>query len=144
MRIDEIRRTGPTKAENKKNKNSSAGAGDFDKLLESDSSSEAEESQESSPTSAASPANPFLALQEIEDREGEKEEFRQYSRQVLKSLEEVKWGLLEGELNLSHIKELKVMLENKAKNFTDPKIKEVCEELQLRAAVEIAKYETNS
>ncbi len=143
MRIDENKLDTSAKIrENKKNQKKATSTGsDFDSLLSSTSAESSNEAEGTNQASGASPTNPFLALQELEPREEEKREFKEYSEQMFEALDSLKLALLEGNLSKQHLKNLQTTLEKKAGDFKDPKIKEACKDLQLRAAVELAKFE---
>ncbi|MBL0319464.1 MAG: flagellar assembly protein FliX [Alphaproteobacteria bacterium] len=116
------------------------GKGDFSKELSAQmSTSDAEES------SAASPAhyiNPLLALQEIApDERGAKREAVDHGQQLLEKLEAVRLALLNGHLTLGQIKELQALLNRTHLAFQDPELESIIADIELRAAVEVAKFE---
>jgi len=84
----------------------------------------------------------LLALQEVGNPlEGRRRAVRRASR-ILDILDEVKLALLDGELSLTQLDRLRRAVSEERGLTSDPRLDGVLDEIELRAAVEIAKLET--
>jgi len=91
------------------------------------------------PTGAAGTIDGILALQEVdEDGRGSRQE-RERGEDILDRLDEIRHGLLTGRVNPKTLQTLLVQVRQQRQTFTDPRLKEILEEIELRAAVELAK-----
>ncbi len=131
--------TPPVKATDKtrkKGSSSSASGVDFDGFL-----SGTEETHETSQTQAASGVNTFLFMQEVSDEEVARQRAMQQGKQVIQALEQLHRDLLMGTVPLSTLSRLQGTIERQRETFTDPRLKQLLDEIELRAAVELAKLE---
>ncbi len=116
-------------------KKSLNGSDDFSAYL-----SETDEAA-SSPSIAApasmSAMGALLALQEVGTGAVSAKE---YGEQLLSQLDNLRYSLLSGEMNRSDLEQLKEATEQSKEETIDPRIREILEEIELRAMVELAKY----
>lgn len=105
--------------------------------------SEPEEAQSVSSTNPLSNIDSLLSLQGIGTSIDGRRRARQYGEDVLKSLEVLLHDLLMGEIPLTHLQELADLMQQQREfGDLDPKMQEIVEEIETRALVELAKYET--
>jgi hypothetical protein len=91
------------------------------------------------PTGAAGTIDGILALQEVdEDGRGSRQE-RERGEDILDRLDEIRHGLLTGRVNPATLQSLLARVRQQRQTFTDPRLTEILEEIELRAAVELAK-----
>jgi hypothetical protein len=92
-----------------------------------------------SPASQAGAIEGILALQEVdEDGRGRKQAVEQ-GEEMLDRLDEIRSGLLTGSLNRGTLEKLLEQVSRRAEDAPDPRLREILEEIKLRAAVELAK-----
>ena len=134
MKIDPTRRNGLS---NVRRSSATKGAtGEFARLLETTSEPEA-----ASGTIAAGPVDSLLAIQEISDEGGGSAQARARAELMLERLEEIRTGLLLGTISHSEIQGLANAARQSRETFVDPHLGEVLDDIELRAKVELAKYE---
>lgn len=82
-----------------------------------------------------------LALQEAPDAlQGRaKRRAQERSQKMLDFLDEIRVGLLTGSIPVSRLEQLAQMVRAKREQVDDPKLHEIMDEIELRAAVELAK-----
>ena len=91
------------------------------------------------PPGAAGSIDGILALQEVdEDGRGSRQE-RERGEDILDRLDEIRHGLLTGQVNPQTLETLLTQVRQQRQSFTDPRLTEILEEIELRAAVELAK-----
>jgi hypothetical protein len=122
-----------------KKKAAKTGAAGFSELV---SNSEIEDAQLASTPAVGSTSSLFF-LQEIGDDAQQRREFVTQGFDALKYLDSIKIGLLYGTLSRDTLISLESLLGRFKKNFPDPKLSQVIEEIELRAKVEIAKLDRN-
>lgn len=131
--------TPPVKATDKTRKksgSSSTSDADFEGFLGG-----ADEASATSGTQAASGVNTFLFMQEVSDEEVARQRAMQHGKQVLQGLEQLHRDLLMGTVPLSTLSRLQSTIDRQRETFTDPRLKQILDEIELRAAVELAKLE---
>lgn len=126
-------------AEQLKKKTAKKGVGGFSELL---SDSEIEEAQTASSAGVSSTSS-LLFMQEVSDDEYQRKEAVNKGFDALKYLDNIRIGLLCGTLSKDTIMGLERLLQNFRKNFNDPQLSNIIDEIELRARVEIAKLERN-
>jgi hypothetical protein len=92
--------------------------------------------------SGAAPVNAvdaLLALQEVGDDSGADAKARQRGEDLLDRLDEIRLALLEGRLSEAVLHRLSDLAAKKRGQVRDPKLAEILDEIELRAAVELAK-----
>ena len=129
----------PTTARSKVGGPANAGGSDFAKnLAESDTTSGAGR------TSAPANLNPMaglLAVQETEEpleRQARKRA-TQRADTILDELEDIRLGLLMGTIPMAKLEQLAQLVRVKREQLADPRLQEILDDIELRAAVEIAK-----
>lgn len=138
MYITNIGSTGESKALSKKPVK--PGAGGFSGLL---SSGDVEESP-ASVASSINGINQLLFLQEVDaDEQHQRKEAVKSGFDVLKYLDNIRLNLLCGTLSKETISGLSALLQRVRKNFSDPLLSQILDEIELRAMVELAKLESN-
>ncbi|MEE3627179.1 flagellar assembly protein FliX [Nitrospirillum sp. BR 11752] len=85
---------------------------------------------------------PLLALQEVDDALNAKRKARQRAETLLDKLEELRLGLLAGTFPRERLQELVRMVQSRRDTVSDPRLQEVLDEIDLRAQVELAKFES--
>ena len=83
----------------------------------------------------------ILALQGIEDSLDSRTRSVDHGEQLLKLLDELRDGLLSGGIPRPILNRLAAAVAKKRESFTDPKLQDVLDEIDLRARVELAKLE---
>lgn len=96
----------------------------------------------SSNVASASPiasVDAIVALQGVDDSTSSNQQALNRGTDLLERLEEIRHGLLIGSIPVERLKLLKSTLENMDKQAEDPRLAEIISEIELRAAVELAK-----
>jgi|TARA_R110002072_G_scaffold727_10_gene5319 hypothetical protein len=118
----------------RKDKSKTSGGESFAKALEGEEK-----------TSAASGAAPvatvdaLLSLQEVPDALSGQAQAQQRGEDLLDQLDQIRLGLLEGRLAPVQIERLVRLAASKREQVSDPKLLDVLDEIEIRAAVELAK-----
>ena len=95
----------------------------------------------------ASPANSLsglFAFQEISDIDVNRKKLVRRGQEILDELDNLRRGLLLGTLSPAVLRDINQKLINKRQEFNDPKLAAILDEIELRAAVELAKLETHA
>lgn len=96
---------------------------------------------------AASPVNTvgtmggLLGAQEVDEREARRHKAMKQGRLTLEALEKLRDALLMGTLPLTTLQQLEHMVAQQRAEATDPLLKQILNEIELRAVVELAKLE---
>lgn len=99
------------------------------------------------PVSGVGPAqgiDALLAVQEVEsaiDRDGNASRGRQWGGEILDRLDSIRLGLLSGGISITELKNISVLISTQRASAKDPRLNEILDEIELRARVELAKYE---
>lgn len=139
MKVPEIR-TGATPATQRTQKASSTGGARFADHLSKTDDSESEVAGTSG-VLGVSALSSILSAQEV-DEDGEKSSRRQLAQRgtdILDRLEEIRRDILAGGVPRQRLENLAQTLRQRRANVTDPRLIEIMDEIELRAAVEIAK-----
>lgn len=83
----------------------------------------------------------MLALQEISDEETRHKKLIKQGKEMLDTLEQLRRQLLIGAIPLSMLGNIEKQLKAQKQTVSDPKLIEIIDEIELRAAVELAKLE---
>ncbi len=94
-------------------------------------------SNSSAPVSAV---DSLLALQEVPDATSGTARAKLRAQELLDHLNEVRHGLLDGALSHQMLDRLARTARSERQSVDDPRLQELLDEIELRAAVEIAKY----
>ena len=81
----------------------------------------------------------ILALQEVDEDGSGSQKARERGEDILDRPDEIRHGLLVGSVNPKTPPRLLGRVRQQRETFTDPKLTEILEEIELRAAVELAK-----
>lgn len=125
----------------KKLKSASSGAASFDSVLSAASSTQESLAGVSGLSGAASVGS-LLALQEVSQEEMAKKEALQHGTNLLKSLEALRQSLLLGRVPVDVLRTLESRLQRQRQLTMDPELHEIIDDIELRAAVELAKYDS--
>ena len=123
----------------KNKKASSANSGAFAAALEES------ENESSSASAVAAPAmsNPLFMLQEVGERDAKQQEAIDFGFDTLEYLDEIKISLLSGTISKELLLNLDYMIKSWRNNLdNDPELASIIDEIELRAAVELAKLES--
>ena len=90
-------------------------------------------------TRAPAPSDGLLALQEVPDAVARNARGRRRGEDLLDRLDELRLALLTGRLSPGRIHALSAMVAAQKEQVTDPGLSQILEEIELRAAVELAK-----
>ena len=133
MKVDNLSSVQTTAPKRQARKADSA-AGDFAKVL-------AGESEAASPGAAPAvpPSDALLALQEVPDAVARNARARRHGEDLLDHLDELRLSLLTGRLSPGRIEALARAVAVQRDQVSDPRLAQILEEIELRAAVELAK-----
>ena len=100
-------------------------------------------SSSSSLSNVAAPASlsGMLALQEISDEEIRRKHLIKQGDDMLDSLEQLRRKLLTGSLPMQVLQDINKQLTMQKQTVSDPHLKSIIDEIELRTAVELAKLE---
>ena len=136
MKVDPTRRVGVSNV--KRSGDSKGTSGEFGRLLSTNS-----EAATVSGPAAAAPVDSLLAVQEVDDQGGGgSAKARQRAELMLERLEEIRTGLLLGAIPRSQLVDLARAAQETRENFVDPALGDVLDDIELRARVELAKFDT--
>ena len=85
--------------------------------------------------------NPFLFLHEIGEYKDDQEKLKEMGTKILGCLNDIKFGLVNGEFQKENIINLKKVLEENKYRFKFLELQQVIEDIILRSEVELAKIE---
>lgn len=139
MKVDAY---GNIKATNSMRKRSGVSRpGDFSSILEAYESDSVENS--SSMSNVASPAamSGMLALQEVSDEEVRRKNLIKQGDDMLDSLEHLRRRLLTGTVPMQVLQDINKQLIAQKQSVSDPLLKAIINDIELRTAVELAKLE---
>jgi len=90
----------------------------------------------------ASPAvDSLLALQEVPEDPGRRRRAMKRGQELLDRLDEIRIALLSGRLPQDQLQKLAESLKTRKESVGDPKLAQILDEIEIRAAVELAKLE---
>lgn len=98
------------------------------------------------PATAMSGSSPLgalssvLSLQEVPDALDRRTRARRRGEQLLDELDRIRLALLAGALSVHQLNALAQMVQARRDSVDDPRLAEILDEIELRAAVELAKY----
>lgn len=135
MKIDRVSSIGTTPAR-RSERSGSTKSGSFSKAL---SGSQALASGSVSGSGAPGPVDALLALQEVANEPNRRTQARKRGEELLDRLEELRMALLDGRLSLDMLERLGDLVTLHRGKVDDPRLDQVLDEIELRAAVELAK-----
>jgi hypothetical protein len=134
MKIDRF--SGPkTTSTSRGGRAAPSGGGGFARAL-------AEGPSQSSAPAGSSPVQALtalLAVQEVGDATEGRGRARRRAESLLDKLEELRIAIMLGEVPLAHLENLAGLLKQRQDSIGDPKLAEIINEIEIRAAVELAK-----
>lgn len=128
QRASPARRNGTTKP---------AASGDFAKQIDGEAPSAAAVSG----ATGLGPVDALLALQEVPDSLARHAKARQRGETLLDQLDQIRLALLAGTLSRATLGRLVDLLALERPQVDDPRLAQIIDEIELRAAVELAKLE---
>ncbi len=137
MKITQNAPIRPTSAR-RSGKTSGGGSGQFtDHLVTGEAGAPTGNSNTGAPVSAV---DSLLVLQEVPDATSGTSKARHRAQDLLDHLDEVRHGLLAGALSTQMLDRLARIARSERQSVDDPRLQELLDEIELRAAVELAKY----
>ncbi len=136
MKIDRLSTIG-TSAARRNARNGSTKSGAFAKTLAV--GAEAPPVSAVSGGAALAPVDALLALQEVSDDPGGRNRGHRHGEALLDHLDDLRLGLLSGRMSLGALERLSAMVASKRDQVDDPRLTQILEEIETRAAVELAK-----
>lgn len=103
--------------------------------------SEAHSAPAATKTSPLNATEAMLALQEVGDVLERRRRARERGNAMLDRLEAIRLGLLDGRLGSNELVQLRRLVSDRQGDFADPRLGEILDDIELRAAVELAKLE---
>ncbi|NIA69457.1 flagellar assembly protein FliX [Pelagibius litoralis] len=134
MKIDRLSGA-RTSSKRRSGASSATGDGGFAKALAGSTS----QSQGSSAAAPAQTVNALLALQEVGDATEQPSKGRQRAEDILDQLEDLRLSLVLGSVSIGKLEQLADLLAQREDDVEDPKLAEIINEIEIRAAVELAK-----
>ena len=126
----------------KKAKSAASGSSFADIMAASTASSGS--TAESSGVAATAPMDGLLALQEVSEEDYARRETLKQGHNLIQSLEALRQSLLLGAVPYSVLRTLEGRLSEQRQMTVDPDLHSIMDDIELRAAVELAKLEANS
>jgi len=135
MKVEKSGSVGSTTGARRSGAASSARPGEFSRLLEP-----ATESSGVTATTTIGSVDALLAAQSVEaSGEEERRQAKKRGDEILDRLDELRHGLLAGTLTQAQLVALANLVRSRRATIVDPKMREIIDEIELRAEVEIAK-----
>lgn len=135
------KRTGETK---KASKSSSSGGASFARALSS-GGGEVESRPGVHGSVPTSSVDSILAIQEADDATSGRSrglKARKWGEDILDRLEDIRTGLLLGTIPKDRLERLAALIRERKNHSVDPRLKAILDDIELRAEVELAKYES--
>jgi len=143
--IQKVGYTAPTAAtartQRTRRKGEVSGSSFIDALENVSGLEEAASVDAAAPVAAAASMVGLLGIQEISADEANRKRHVKRGRVTLEALENLRDALLIGSLSLATVRELEQIVAEKREQISDPVLSGILDEIELRAAVEMAKLE---
>ncbi len=136
MKIDRLSTIG-SPATRRSERNGSTKSGAFAKALSV--GGEAPPAAAVSGGAALAPVDALLALQEVSDDPGGRNRGQRRGEELLGHLDDLHLGLLSGRMSLGTLERLSATVTAKRGLVDDPRLVQILDEIEIRAAVELAK-----
>ena len=120
---------------------SAAPSGAFANLLSAAEASEASSAGVASEVATVGAFGNLLALQEVTEEEVRRKKLVQRGYSLLESLDQLRRRLLIGSVSPQLLMDISRHIATQKQQVTDPRIMEIIEDIELRAAVELAKIQ---
>lgn len=114
-------------------------SGGFSKILSPDGSSESQNATPVGGGAGVGSVDAILTLQEVVDDPGQRQRARRRGEELLDRLDDLRLALLEGRLPLATIEKLADLVAAHRAQVNDLRLLSILDEIELRAAVELAK-----
>ena len=137
MKITDTRAVGTTAL--RRSGRTESGKGEFVRALDGDTGAQVTKLSRATPVGAM---DALLSLQEVKPDESQ-DNVHRHAEDLLDELDEVRHGLLVGALSRAQLTRLKALVTARRATVSDPRLAEILDEIELRAAVELAKYEVS-
>ena len=137
MKITDTRTVGTTAP--RRSGRTESGKGGFVRALDGEAGGQVTKLSRTAPVGAM---DALLSLQEVNQDEG-RDDLHRHAEDLLDELDEVRHGLLVGALSKVQLTRLKKLVTARRATVNDPRLAEILDEIELRAAVELAKYEVS-
>lgn len=135
MKIDRF--SGPkTTSSRRSGRAAATGGGGFARAL-------ADTPEPSATPAGASPVhalNALLSVQEVGDATEGRGRARRRAESLLDRLEELRLAIMLGEVSLERLESLAAVMAERRETVDDPKLAQIINEIEIRAAVELAKH----
>ena len=92
-------------------------------------------------TNRISSVDAVVAMQEITDDNKDERSAKNRANSILDKLEDIRMGLLLGQIPKSKLVELSKILKEARENSVDSNLLEIIDDIELRAKIELAKFE---
>lgn len=139
MKVDPTRRSGTANVRRSDSSDKKVSE-NFAKLLKAEAPLES-----ASGTNAAPAVDALLSIQEFSDsKTGQNRNAQNRAELILERLEEIRTGLLVGGIPRSQLSELAQAVRKDRESYIDPLLAEVLDDIELRAMVELAKYDRDA
>ena len=102
--------------------------------------SEAVDTPKAAGAEPAAAADALLSLQEVPDATNGRSKGLQHGADLLAILDQIRHGLLLGRIPPERLQKLSQFVQERQENTTDPRLSALLGEIELRAAVELAKF----
>jgi hypothetical protein len=135
MKVDRV--SSPSNSPTRRTQRGGAATGSFSKAL---SAGEASGAGSLSGTGAVAPVDALLVLQEVSNDHQGSARHQRRGAEILDQLDELRLRLLEGRLPLATVERLANLVKSQRERVNDPALARILDEIELRAAVELAKY----
>jgi hypothetical protein len=136
MKIDRLSTTG-TPATKRSARSGSTKSGAFAESLSV--GGETPPASAVSGTAAMAPIDALLALQEVSEDPGGRNRGRRHGEELLDRLDDIRLGLLSGRMSIGALERLSAMVVAQRAQVDDPSLAIILNEIEIRAAVELAK-----
>lgn len=117
-------------------KSGKTGSAEFSRLLD-----EAPEAGQAAAPGGVHSVDSVLTAQEVGDRSGGARRARERAELILDRLDDIRHGLLMGAIPRDRLEELAAAVRRQREAVDDPRIVEILDEIELRARVELAKFQ---
>ncbi|MFC4351144.1 flagellar assembly protein FliX [Fodinicurvata halophila] len=135
MKIDSFSSTQSTGAK-RRTSSGRSGDGSFSRIL--GDSGQSSSVNQSGPVGTV---DSLLSLQEVGGGSDQRQRSHQHAKDVLDQLEELRLELLSGRLSLSLLERIGKLLADRPEDSGDPQLEGILQDIELRAAVELAKLQ---
>ncbi len=136
MKIDRPGSVGPASGARRGEKSGAARPGEFQRYLDKGAATGAV-----SGSTGIGSVDALLAAQSVDaaDDQGRRQAYTR-GEDILDRLDELRHGLLAGTLSMAQVQALAGLVRTQRATVMDPRLKEILDEIELRAEVELAKF----